>query len=97
MRHLVIDEQLGRGVQALQQRQFIRLLRNGVGQRRPDASFCGPQPQAEGEGPQLWDGVFHDSVHVVCPRWEGESVALWEGVPRDTWDRIQYGSKRGSQ
>lgn len=81
IQYLVIDKQLRGGMQALQQHQLVWLLRNSIRQRRPDASFCRPQPQAEGEGPQLWDGMFHNSIHVVCPCWEGQSVALWERMP----------------
>ena len=83
--YLVIDEQLSGGVQALQQHQLVRLRRNGVRQRRADPALRGPQPQADGEGPQRRDGVFHNGIHVVCPSWEGQSVALWEGMSGDTW------------
>lgn len=82
--YLVVDEELSGGVQALQQHQFVGLLGNSVGQRRPDPSLRGPQPQAGGEGPQRRDGVFHHSVHVVGPCWEGQPVALREGMPRIT-------------
>lgn len=49
--YLVIDEQLSGRVQALEQHQLIGLLGNGVGDGGSDASFCGPEPKAKGEGP----------------------------------------------
>jgi len=84
MQYLVIDEELSGSVQTLQEHQFVWLFRNGVGQRSADADPRGPQPQTGGEGPQLWDRVFHQSEHVVCPCWEGQSVALWERMPCNT-------------
>lgn len=59
LQDLVVDEQLGGRVQALQQHQFVGLTWDGVGHRRPDAPLRRPQPQADGEGPQRRDGVFH--------------------------------------
>lgn len=77
--HLVVDEQLGGGVQALQQHQLVGLRGNGVGERRPDAPLRRPQPHAEGEGPQLRDRLLDQGVHVVGPSWEGQPETVWEG------------------
>lgn len=82
--HLVVDEQFGGGVQALQQHQLVGLRGNSVGERRPDAPLRGPQPHAEGEGPQLRDRALDHGVHVVCPSWEGQPEALWEGESQHT-------------
>lgn len=82
--YLVVDEQLGGGVQALQQHQLVGLRGNSVGERRPHAPLRGPQPHAEGEGPQLRDRTLENSVHVVGPSWEGQPEPLWEGGSQRT-------------
>lgn len=84
MADLVVDEQLGGGVQALQEHQLVGLRGNSVRERRPDAPLGGPQPHAEGEGPQRRDRALDNGVHVVGPGWEGEPEALWEGGAQHT-------------
>lgn len=81
---LVVDEQLSGGVQALQQHQLVGLRGDGVRQRGPDPALGGPQPQADGEGPQGGEGLFHHRVHVVGPSGEGQPEALWERRSQDT-------------
>lgn len=84
MADLVVDEQLGGGVQALQEHQLVGLRGNSVRERRPDAPLGGPQPHAEGEGPQRRNRALDHGVHVVGPSWEGEPEALWEGGSQHT-------------
>lgn len=82
--YLVVDEQLGGGVQTLQQHQLVGLRGDGVRQGGPDPSLGGPQPQADGEGPQGGEGMLHHRVHVVSPSGEGQPEALRERRSQDT-------------
>lgn len=94
--HLVVDEQLGGCMQALQQHQLIGLCGDSVGERRPNAAPRRPQPHAEGEGPQLRDRVLDDGVHVVCPSWEGQSETLWKGGSQHTCRQVERGHECGT-
>lgn len=71
-------------MQALQEHQLVGLRGNSVRERRPDAPLGGPQPHAEGEGPQRRNRALDNGVHVVGPSWEGEPEALWEGGSQHT-------------
>lgn len=87
IQYLVVDQQLRGRTQALEQHHFVGLLGNGVRHWRPDASFRGTQPHANGKGVKLGDVMFDNCVHVICPCRKGQSVAFWERTARDTWEK----------
>lgn len=77
--YLVVDEQLHRVVDALEQHQLVGLPRHRVREGGPDAPLLGLQPHAGSEGVHLADLFPHQAVHVVRPHGEGEDEAVGEG------------------
>lgn len=76
--YLVIDEQLHRIVDSLQQYQLIGLTWHRVGERGPDAPFLGLEPYAGSEGIHFGDLFSHQAVHVAGSHGEGENEAIGE-------------------
>lgn len=93
-KYLSIDEQLRGSVQALQEHHFVGFFRDSVGHGGPDASPRRTQPQAGGEGPQLWNRVLHQSKHVVGPCRKGQSEALRERISCSNLEKSVNGMKR---
>lgn len=63
---LVVDEQLQGVAAPLQQHDLVGLGGDRVGERGAEPrQGLGLQPQADGEGIELWQALLHAGVHVV--------------------------------